>query len=151
MSFLRHGEINRLMDSENVPRRPSHNRLRPHRFDEFPAGYSSAGCAHAEPASASPAGAHLAGIGSSSTIELHRTVNRLLTLCLTQGDNPITSFITLYGHSTPTQSTMSLLSRLRKMRELHKGVIDCRMCPNVVYGRLVLRSFCLFCVMQASS
>ena len=95
MSFFRHGEIYRPMDSRNVPGRPWHDRPRPHRFDEFPAGYSSAGCAPAEPASASPAEAHLAGIGSSSTIELQRTVNRLLTPCLTQGDNPISSLAIL--------------------------------------------------------
>ena len=88
MSFFRHEEIYRPMDSRNVPGRPRHDRPRPHRYDEFPAGYSSAGCAPAEPASASPAEAHLAGFGSSSTIELQRTVNRLLTPCLTQGDNP---------------------------------------------------------------
>jgi len=88
MSFFRHEEIYRPMDSRNVPGRPWHDHPRPHRYDEFPAGYSSAGCAPAEPASASPAEAHLAGFGSSSTIELQRTVNRLLTPCLTQGDNP---------------------------------------------------------------
>jgi hypothetical protein len=88
MSFFRHEEIYRPMDNRNVPGRPWHDRPRPHRFDEFPAGYSSAGCAPAEPASASPADAHLAGFRSGSTIELQRTVNRLLTLCLTQGDNP---------------------------------------------------------------
>jgi hypothetical protein len=91
MSFFRHEEIYRPMDSRNVLGRPWHDRPRPHRFDEFPAGYSSAGCAPAEPASASPAEAHLAGFGSGSTIELQRTVNRLLTPCLTQGDNPILS------------------------------------------------------------
>ena len=88
MSFFRHEEIYRPMDSKNVPGRPWHDRPRPHRYDEFPAGYSSAGCAPAEPASASPAEAHLAGFGAGSTIELQRTVKRLLTPCLTQGDNP---------------------------------------------------------------
>jgi hypothetical protein len=44
MSFFRHEEIYRPMDSRNVPGRPWHDRPRPHRFDEFPAGYSSAGC-----------------------------------------------------------------------------------------------------------
>ena len=88
MSFFRHGEIYRPMDRQNVPGRSCHDRPRPHRYDEFPASYSSAGCAPAEPASASPAEAHLAGFGSSCTIEFQRTVNRLLTACLTQGDNP---------------------------------------------------------------
>ena len=88
MSFFRHGEIYRPMDVENVPGRSWHDRPRPHRYDEFPAGYSSAGCAPAEPASASPAEAHLAGFGSGSTIDLQQTVNRLLTPCLIQGDNP---------------------------------------------------------------
>ena len=88
MSLFRHEEIYRPMDSKNVPGRSWHDRPRPHRYDEFPAGYSSAGCAPAEPASASSAEAHLAGIGSGGTIELQRTVNRLLTPCLTQGDNP---------------------------------------------------------------
>jgi hypothetical protein len=87
MSFFRRVEIYRPMDNRNVPGQPWHDRPRPHRYDEFPAGYSSAGCAPAEPASVSPAGAHLAGIGSGSTIELQRTLNRLLTPCLIQGDN----------------------------------------------------------------
>ena len=88
MSFFGHEEIYRPMENRTVPGRPSHDRSRPHRFDEFPTGYSLAGCALAEPASASPAEAHLAGIMSSSTIDLPRTANRLLTPCLTQGDNP---------------------------------------------------------------
>ena len=88
MSFFRHEEIYRPMDVGNVPGRPAQDRPRPHRYDEFPAGYSSAGCAPAEPASASPAEAHLAGIGPGSTIDLQRTANRLLTPCLTQGDKP---------------------------------------------------------------
>ena len=45
MSFLRHKEIYRPMSS--LPGRPGPDRPRPHRFDEFPAGYSLAGCAPA--------------------------------------------------------------------------------------------------------
>ena len=96
MSFFRHEEIYRPMDNRNVPGRSCQDRPRPHRYDEFPAGYSSAGCAPAEPASASPAEAHLAGIGPGSTIESQRTVNRLLTPCLTQGDNPKTKLRRLH-------------------------------------------------------
>ena len=91
MSFFRHEEIYRPMDVRIVPGRPAQDRPRPHRYDEFPAGYSSAGCAPAKPASASPAEAHLAGIGPGSTIDLQRTANYLLIPCLTQGDNPILS------------------------------------------------------------
>src|ERR1022692_5041891 len=60
MSFLRHGEIYHFDDgasSEGVI--PADHALAPHRNDEFPAGYSSAGCSPAAPASASPAGASL--------------------------------------------------------------------------------------------
>ena len=103
MSFFRHGEIYRPMDNRNVPGRSWHDRPRPHRYDEFPAGYSSAGCAPAEPASASPAEAHLAGIGPGSTIELQRTAKRLLTPCLTQGDNPMAT-LPRCGR-TPSRST----------------------------------------------
>ena len=89
MSFLRHGEIYRPMSSSgSTPGRSWLDRPRPHRYDEFPAGYSLAGCAPAEPASASPAGAHLAAKGESSTIEMQRTANSVLTTCLNQGDNP---------------------------------------------------------------
>ena len=53
MSFLRHGEIYRSdgrKAGSNTFAAPS-----THRLDEFPAGYSLAGCSPAEPASASPA------------------------------------------------------------------------------------------------
>jgi hypothetical protein len=86
MSFLRHEEIYRPMDS--VPGRPYADRPRPHRFDEFPAGYSLAGCAPAEPVSALPAGVHRGAGRSGSTIEMQRTAGSVLTACLTQGDNP---------------------------------------------------------------
>ena len=88
MSFSRHEEIYRPMGGANRLGRPTCGHPSAHRYDEFPAGYSLAGCAPAEPASASPAGGHRAGQSGSSTIEKQRTANRLLTACLTQGDNP---------------------------------------------------------------
>jgi hypothetical protein len=84
MSFLRHGEIYRPMLKQE---RPAHDRPQPHRYDEFPAGYSLAGCAPAEPVSASPAVVHSAAKTLGSTIKMQRTANHLLTACLTQGDN----------------------------------------------------------------
>jgi hypothetical protein len=84
MSFLRHGEIYRPMQKRE---RPANDRPRPHRYDEFPAGYSLAGCAPAEPTSASPAAVHTAAKTLGSTIKMQRTANHLLTACLTQGDN----------------------------------------------------------------
>jgi hypothetical protein len=92
MSFSRHEEIYHPIAKANRLGRPTHGHPSAHRYDEFPAGYSLAGCAPAEPASASPAGAHGAGFGSSTTIDLQRTANRLLTACLTQGDNPTLRF-----------------------------------------------------------
>src|SRR5207245_4642124 len=73
MSFRRHGEIYRSDEkaAESLPGQP-HQTSRPpqpHRLDEFPAGYSLAGCSPAEPASASPAGWHLAGRGLRCTIK----------------------------------------------------------------------------------
>jgi hypothetical protein len=57
MSFLRHGQIYQSDVFLPLGKRRSHRRLRPrsHRLDEFAAGYSSASCSPAEPASASPA------------------------------------------------------------------------------------------------
>jgi hypothetical protein len=87
MSFPRHEEIYRPMATANRLRRPLHGRPNVHRYDEFPAGYSLVGCAPAEPASASPAGAHPDAEEGRCTIEKQRTANRLLTGCLTAGDN----------------------------------------------------------------
>jgi hypothetical protein len=92
MSFLRHGEIYRPMQKRE---RPANDRPRPHRYDEFPAGYSLAGCAPAEPTSASPAAVHTAAKTLGSTIKMQRTANHLLTACLTQGDNLIRTRIPL--------------------------------------------------------
>ncbi len=62
MSFSRHGEIYHCDEGHRSEHRwgegaiPQEHALA-HRNDEFPAGYSSAGCSPAVPASASPAGA----------------------------------------------------------------------------------------------
>ena len=57
MSFLRHEEIYH----SDVIQRGRETAALSHRCDEFPAGYSSAGCSPAEPASASPAKFSLGG------------------------------------------------------------------------------------------
>jgi hypothetical protein len=82
MSFLRHGEIYHFDEGAILE-----DRAPAHRNDEFPAGYSLAGCTPAEPAAASPAEAQLAGKAVRSTIEFQRTAGSVLTVCLTQGDN----------------------------------------------------------------
>ena len=88
MSLPRHGEIYRPMGTAKRLGRSNCARPSRHRYDEFPAGYSLAGCAPAEPASASPARAHGAAPARCSAIEEQRTAKSLLTKCLTQGDNP---------------------------------------------------------------
>ena len=55
MSFFRHREIYRS-DVSRQQQEPVRTGSRDHRLDESPAGYSSAGCSPAEPASASPTG-----------------------------------------------------------------------------------------------
>ena len=89
MSFSRHGEIYRPMSgSGNLRGQPGNDCPQPRRHDEFPAGYSLAGCAPAAPASASPARAHRAVSRSGSTIEKQPTAGSILTAYLTQRDNP---------------------------------------------------------------
>ena len=93
MSFLRHGEIYRPISSRGG--KPEQSWLdcpSAHQYDEFPAGYSLAGCAPTEPASASPAGVHRAAGRNGSTIEKQRTARSVLTACLSQGDNPTWAF-----------------------------------------------------------
>ena len=57
--FFRHREIFRSDVIRSVRERLC-RRPRPHRLDEFPVGYSSAGCSPTVPASASPTGHHSA-------------------------------------------------------------------------------------------
>jgi hypothetical protein len=61
MSFLRHGEIYHCGEGEEDEGATLQDRAPAHRNDEFPAGYSSAGCSPALPASASPASAIMVG------------------------------------------------------------------------------------------
>jgi putative transposase len=54
MSFFRHEEIYQSDMGFLIQGKPAETGSPPHRLDESPAGYSSAGCSPAEPASASP-------------------------------------------------------------------------------------------------
>src|SRR6266487_59360 len=84
MSLLRHDEIYPCDEGATTQ-----GHALAHRMDEFRAGYSLAGYAPAEPASASPAGVHHAIPSVRRPSEMQRIENSVLTACLTQGDNPI--------------------------------------------------------------
>jgi hypothetical protein len=70
--------------------------LAPIVFDESPAGYSSAGCSPAEPASASPAGLHvtLAGAGEEEQLSQRRVLN--LAAVSKKGAPQLRSFIEIH-------------------------------------------------------
>jgi DDE superfamily endonuclease len=83
--FFRHREIYQSdvglwREEQPVGRSPIH------RLDEFPAGYSLAGCSPALPASASPVEIHSAAKWSGRSRIFQRTANSVLTHCLTLGD-----------------------------------------------------------------
>ena len=61
MSFFRHEEIYRSDVGSRIEGEPAETGSPDHRLDESPAGYSSAGCSPAEPASASPTDDHCDG------------------------------------------------------------------------------------------
>src|SRR5208282_5779617 len=84
MSFLRHEEIFPSDGGASPTANASAHRVL-HRVDEFPAGYSSAGWSPPEPASASPAVYEYAVIPSCRSRSFHRTVNCVLTVCVSQG------------------------------------------------------------------
>ncbi len=80
MSFPRHPEIYPPMEAQtNAVGAPAH------RLDEFPAGYSLAGCSPAEPASASPAGNQYSVQSSCRSRFIQRTANSVLTVCVSSG------------------------------------------------------------------
>jgi hypothetical protein len=80
MNFLRHREIFPSDEDASVAGALAH------RLDEFPAGYSLAGCAPALPASASPTASEYAVALSCRSMTFHAPVNCVLTVCLTPGD-----------------------------------------------------------------
>src|ERR1700693_481377 len=90
MSFLRHGEIYRSDDRLRVGAegRTKSSPPQPHRLDEFPAGYSSAGCSPAWPASASPAAGYCALHSVYPSRIFHRTANTVLSHRLSFGAHP---------------------------------------------------------------
>ena len=84
MSFRRHLEIYPSDGGAIL-----HDRAPAHRLDEFPAGYSLAGCAPALPASASPTASEYAVKSSCRSISFQRTANSVLTTCVTRGGKRI--------------------------------------------------------------
>jgi transposase InsO family protein len=86
MSFFRHEEIFRPMWDSSWRSLGATTAAAPtHRLDEFPAGYSLAGCAPAEPASASPAGYQYAVQSFCRSSIFQRTANSVLTVCVSRG------------------------------------------------------------------
>ena len=80
MSFLRHREIFPSDGGASLAASAP-----AHRLDEFPAGYSLAGCSPALPASASPTASEYALKSSCRSITFHRTANSVLTVCVSPG------------------------------------------------------------------
>jgi hypothetical protein len=86
MSFLRHEEIYRSdVGFGHARSRSCGLPPAPIGLDEFPVGYSLAGCSPAAPASASPTGDHCAVNSSRQSRLFHRMANNVLTVCLTSG------------------------------------------------------------------
>src|SRR5712691_7556182 len=87
MSFLRHLQIyppiGSLVGTGDGPL--SGFAPGPHRLDESATGYSSAGCAPAEPASASPGDYEYELQSYRRSKSFHPTANSVLTVCVTPG------------------------------------------------------------------
>src|ERR1700675_116253 len=79
----------------------------PHRLDESAAGYSLAGCAPAEPASASPGEYEYAVQSSCRSTSFHPTANSVLTVCVSPGGKCKTTLDTagLAACATASQSS----------------------------------------------
>jgi hypothetical protein len=100
MSFPRHREIYPPMEAQTeAVGAPAH------RLDEFPAGYSLAGCSPAEPASASPAGHQYAIKSFCRSRVFQRTVNSVLTVCVSRGGkrDPVPKVYVVRSHRNGPQ------------------------------------------------
>src|SRR5690349_10189781 len=95
MSFLRHHP--EIFPSDGGARLAANAPA--HRLDEFPAGYSLAGCSPAEPASASPAGHQYAVMSSCRSRTFQRTANCVLTVCLSPGGKGTSLRLSVWLHS----------------------------------------------------
>ncbi len=80
MSFPRHPEIYPPMEAQTNAVGAS-----AHRLDEFPTGYSLAGCSPAWPAFASPAGNQYAVQSFCRSRIFQRTANSVLNVCVSRG------------------------------------------------------------------
>jgi len=85
MSFFRHEEIYPCDEGDDGEGAIPQDHAPAHRNDESPAGYSSAGCSPAEPASASPAGAIMLCIFFSTKIFTANGKLSLLSLSQLKG------------------------------------------------------------------
>jgi hypothetical protein len=136
MSFPRHREIfpsdGGASLAANAPA---------HRLDEFPAGYSLAGCSPAWPASASPTVYEYAVMSSCRSSSFHRTVNCVLTVCVTPGGKR-----TLTTRDFPNErhyGTRNLPRWVTRMPDCVRGQ------PYYSYGRRAHRGACVRTVQHA--
>jgi hypothetical protein len=149
MSFLRHEKIYRSdvglghTESRRCGLPPALIGL-----DEFPVGYSLAGCSPADPASASPTGEHCAVNSSRRSKTFHRTANSVLTVCLISGGRSTASLSRIAGRLGTRLDCLfhSLIigsSSFSSMAATLFAVFGC--VPCII---LALRTFRLFLMVQ---
>src|SRR5260370_32865443 len=97
-----------------------------HRLDESAAGYSLAGCAPAEPTSASPGDYEYAVQSSCRSRSFHRTADSVLTVCVRLGGKLIPYQRTGAGRVASRVSGRAGLAHCRKLAPKTAPVaIDC--------------------------
>ena len=85
MSFFRHEEIYPCGEGDYGEGAIPQDHALAHRNDEFPAGYSSAGCSPAEPTSASPASAIIGELNYYAKIFTANGILSLISLSQLKG------------------------------------------------------------------